>query len=212
MQDRVQKMDALLNDLLEYSRVGRIEQQAVTVDLQEMVQSIIDMCDNPHGASIQIVTPLPTIRTAITPLKQVILNLVTNAIKYNDKADQGLIQIGCEDSENELYLWVSDNGRGIEPRYRDRVFQMYQRIAPQEIEGSGMGLAIVKKQVEYHGGQVTLESEVGAGCRFAFTWAKEDPESSGQMASDSDRTDLIASGDAGGGAGSVELVDAIGGA
>jgi hypothetical protein len=173
MQDRVQKMDTLLKDLLEYSRVGRIEQPSDLVDLEQIVHSIIDMCDNPDGIRIRLVTPLPRIRTAIAPLKQVIMNLITNAIKYNEKSEQGTIDVSCEDIGERLRISVADNGIGIDPRYHERVFQMYQRVAPTEVDGSGMGLAMVKKQVEYFGGTVKLDSEVGQGATFTFTWPHE---------------------------------------
>lgn len=173
MQDRVQKMDTLLNDLLVYSRVGRVAVQTEKVDLQELVESVIDMADNTDGVQIKILSPLPSLRTAIAPLKQVILNLVTNAIKYNDKGSQGEIEIDCHDHGDKLSISVADNGRGIDPRYHQRIFQMYQRISPKEIDGSGMGLAMVKKQVECHGGEISVQSIEGQGATFTFTWPKE---------------------------------------
>ena len=173
MQDRVEKMNSLLDDLLEYSRVGRIERQTERVDLQEMVRSIMDLADNPKGVQISIPHPLPKIQTVAAPLQQVLLNLITNAIKYNDKGDDGTIEIRSEDLGDQIRISVVDNGMGIAPRYHERVFQMYQRLSPREIEGSGMGLAIVRKQVEYHGGCMTLDSTLGNGCTFAFTWPSE---------------------------------------
>jgi signal transduction histidine kinase len=170
MQGRVQKMDALLTDLLEYARVGRIGQRTESVDLNELVQSIIDMTESGTGVRIRVQTRLPQLQTAIAPLKQVILNLVANAIKYNDKAEQGSIEISCVELDDRLHISVADNGIGIDPRYHERVFQMYQRIAPNGVEGSGMGLAIVKKQVEHFGGSVTLESAENKGSTFTFTW------------------------------------------
>ncbi len=173
MQGRVQKMQTLLDELLEYSRVGRLEQQTETVELSEMVQSIIDMIENREGINFRVLTPLPQIQTAIAPLKQVLLNLIANAIKYNDKGEAGAIDISCEDLGSQIRITIADNGPGIDPRYHDRVFQMYQRIASQSIEGSGMGLAIVKKQVEHYGGCVTLVSEPQKGSNFSFTWPKD---------------------------------------
>jgi signal transduction histidine kinase len=177
MQARVQKMDTLLSDLLEYSRVGRLEQQSVEVDLDQLVRSVIEIVDNPKGASIHISTPLPKLHTAVAPLKQVLLNLITNALKYNDKGRQGKIDISCEDLGDVLRIAIADNGLGIDPRYYERIFQMYQRIAPKEVEGSGMGLAIVKKQVECFGGSVTLHSEINVGSRFSFTWPTDNRQS-----------------------------------
>jgi signal transduction histidine kinase len=195
MQDRVQKMDTLLSDLLEYSRVGRIEQQSETVDLDELVRGIIDMTDNHQGVRTRILTPLPQLQTAIAPIKQVLLNLIANAIKYNDKGEQGTIDVSCEDIGDRLRISIADNGMGIDPRYRERIFQMYQRIAPREIEGSGMGLAIVKKQVEHYGGSVTLKSELNQGSVLTFTWPKDNQQP--------DKND--------GGVVATELVDVFGG-
>jgi signal transduction histidine kinase len=173
MQARVQKMQILLDELLEYSRVGRLEQQTEAVELSEMVRSIIEMTENREGVEVRMVTPLPRIETAIAPLKQVVLNLITNAIKYNDKGDQGTIDVSCEDLGSRIRVTIADNGMGIDPRYHDRVFHMYQRIAPRSIEGSGMGLAIVKKQVEHYGGSVVLKSQLHEGAEFTFTWPKD---------------------------------------
>lgn len=172
MQDRVERMNRLLDDLLEYSRVGRLEQKVGTVDLAEMVRDVIRMSDNPTGVRIELITEMPKLRTPVAPLRQVMVNLLTNAIKYNDRGVDGLIEVSCEESDGWLSICVADNGIGIDPRYHDRVFQMYQRVAPRQTAGSGMGLAIVKKQVEYHGGRITLESTAGDGARFTFTWPK----------------------------------------
>ena len=181
MQNRVHKMESLLNELLEYSRVGKTEQHADSIDLHDMVRSIIDITDNPTRVNIQITSRLPRVKSAIAPLRQVLLNLITNAIKYNDKGEQGKVEISCADEGDRLRISITDNGMGIEPRYHERIFQMYQRIAPKNIEGSGMGLAIVKKQVEHHGGSVTVESKLQRGTKFTFTWAKQvEPSSDGR--------------------------------
>lgn len=172
MHDRVDRMQKLLDELLEYSRVGRMDQSTDVVDLEELVNSIFCMIENPEETKCIIGTPLPTIRTAVAPLRQVLLNLIGNALKYNDKGKDGRIEVCCQDFGDWLSLSVEDNGMGVDPRHKDRIFKMFQRVAPKKIDGTGMGLAIVKKQVEYFGGVISLDSTPGVGSTFTFTWPK----------------------------------------
>nr|WP_255712464.1 ATP-binding protein [Rhodopirellula sp. JC740] len=172
MQSRVRSMECLLDDLLNYSRVGRVDAQPETVDCEELVSSIVEMADTSDGCQVNW-EELPTFDTVRTPLKQVLLNLITNAVKYNDKGQNGRIDVSCE-KQGDWYKWeVADNGIGIDPRFHEKVFQMYQRVAPDVSEGSGMGLAIAKKHVEHYGGNIQLRSSVGKGTTFSFTWPIE---------------------------------------
>ncbi|MFG0265537.1 MAG: ATP-binding protein [Rhodopirellula sp. JB055] len=171
MQSRVRSMECLLDDLLNYSRVGRVDSIPEEVDCNELVSSIVSMADNMGGCDISW-GELPTLDTVRTPLKQVLLNLITNGVKYNDKGADGRIEVRCEEQEN-WYRWeVDDNGIGIEDRFHEKVFQMYQRVAPDVSDGSGMGLAIAKKHVEHYGGDIGLCSTPGSGTTFWFTWPK----------------------------------------
>ncbi|MEO9590045.1 sensor histidine kinase [Rhodopirellula bahusiensis] len=169
MQSRVRSMECLLDDLLNYSRVGRMDTRPEMVDSDELVSSIVEMADNSDGCRVTW-DSLPTLSTARTPLKQVLLNLITNAIKYNDKELDGHVDVRCGEKDG-WYKWeVSDNGIGIEPRFHEKIFQMYQRVAPEVSEGSGMGLAIAKKHVEHYGGTIGIQSSPGKGTTFWFTW------------------------------------------
>lgn len=172
MQDRVRKMEMLLNDLLDYSRIGRHHQAPERVDLDAAVKALLEMTDNPTGVQVVFPRPLPVLNTMKVPLQQVILNLITNAIKYNDKGPQGRVEVGCEDGGEFYRFSIADNGIGIDPKYHDRIFQMYQRVAVQAADGTGMGLAIVKKQIERLGGQIEVQATLGGGATFAFTWPK----------------------------------------
>lgn len=172
MRERVGRMNSLLDDLLAYSRVGRTGQSVEDVDLAEMLRSLTAVVDNPDGLTIKVPANLPTLQTARAPLQQVMLNLITNAVKYNDKQSAGVIDISLAEEPDFVRFRVSDNGIGIEPAHHERIFQMYQRVAPDKAEGSGMGLAIVRKQIESFGGEISVESRVGVGTTFDFTWPK----------------------------------------
>ncbi|WP_236696530.1 sensor histidine kinase [Rhodopirellula islandica] len=172
MQTRVRSMECLLDDLLNYSRVGRVDSRPEHVDTNELVTSIVAMADNLDGCDISWDT-LPVFDTVRTPLQQVLLNLISNAVKYNDKGADGRIEVRCGE-DVDWYNWeVADNGIGIEARFHEKVFQMYQRVATDVSDGSGMGLAIAKKHVEHYGGEIGLHSSPGSGTTFWFTWPKQ---------------------------------------
>lgn len=172
MRERVQKMTSLLDDLLEYSRVGRVGHVVEEVDVHHLVDSIIDILDLPSGMAVSIRGTLPTLNTVRTPLQQVFLNLLTNSVKYNDKGADGEISVACEEFDDYFRFIVADNGIGISPQHHDRVFQMYQRVAVSQADGIGMGLSLVRKNVEKYGGTITLDSEENQGATFYFTWLK----------------------------------------
>lgn len=170
MQQRVHKMESLLSDLLEYSRVGRTDLSCESIDLDIVVRSSIELIDNPIGVQICVDSPLPRLVTHRAPLQQVIMNLINNAIKYNDKGAEGWVCVTCQRESEFLRIEVSDNGIGIDPKFHAKVFKMYQRVAVDNADGSGMGLAIVKKQIEGYGGKITIRSKLGEGAVFSFTW------------------------------------------
>lgn len=172
MQARVDKMDGLLSDLLDYSRIGKNAGSAERVDVHQLVQSIVEIIDKPNGIQIEADSNLPQLITFKTPLQQILMNLITNAIKYNDKAPNGRVTVTSRERGEFYEFLVCDNGIGIDPIFHDRIFQMYQRVAPEKIDGTGMGLAIVKRQVECRGGSIEVESIPGEGSIFSFTWPK----------------------------------------
>lgn len=169
MLDRVGKMESLLGDLLDYSKVGRIEQESERVDVNGLLESIIAIVDAPKGFQIRAAGQLPVLHTLRTPLNQVLLNLIINAVKYNGKESQGLIEVSATNQGDHYRFAVRDNGIGIAPRYHEKIFVMYQRLSPDS-EGSGMGLAIVRKQIANLGGEIWVESQEGEGATFFFTW------------------------------------------
>lgn len=170
MQSRVQRMENLLEDLLHFSRIGRQRAQPEVVDVNELLNGVIELTDNPHNAKVHVPVPLPSLQTIRVSLEQVFLNLIGNAIKHNDKQENCRIEVLWEQKDDQYLFHFKDNGPGIEPQHHERVFQMYQRVGHSEVEGSGMGLAIVKKQIESHRGSIHLDSNPNDGVTFTVTW------------------------------------------
>ncbi|QDT08920.1 sensor histidine kinase [Planctomycetes bacterium K23_9] len=175
MQERVIKMEMLLNELLEYSRAGRIDAIPEVVDTHQIVHSIVSLIEVPRGIRIEAMPPSVEFYTSKTPLNQVLLNLITNGVKYIDRESGGEIKVRADRVGDWMHFEVSDNGPGIEPKFHKKVFEMYQRVTNAKVEGTGMGLAIVKKQVERLGGEISLKSKLGQGAVFSFTWPCSNP-------------------------------------
>lgn len=175
LKARIAKMENLLSDLLNYSRVGRMRPEPEQVDLSQVMEDIVDITDNPSNVAIQWADDLPSFTTLRPPLEQVLMNLVGNAIKHNNREEGGVVEFDWSLEGDRYRFRVQDNGPGIDQRHHQRVFQMYQRVGDPDVEGSGMGLAIVKKQIEHMGGEVHLESQPGKGSKFEFTWPVNPP-------------------------------------
>ena len=169
---RVSRMDNLIDGILEYSRIGRMDTMRFPVDLGPLVGDVLDTLASPEHIRTTMTGDFPTLSVEKTRIFQVFQNLIGNAIKFLDKP-QGEIEIRCEEEELVWRFCVADNGPGIDPKYHKRIFQIFQTLhSRDEVESTGIGLAIVKKIVERHGGMIWLESEVGEGSRFFFTLAK----------------------------------------
>ncbi len=178
LQSRVQRMHNLIEGVLQYSRVGRVREDMVAVDLNELVPSIVDIIAPPAHIHIQVEGTLPSVVCEKTRVTQVFQNLLTNAVKYMDKPE-GQIRVACRDQGGFWEFRVSDNGPGIEEKYFERIFKIFQTLAPKdECDSTGVGLTIVKKIIELYGGKVWVESVVGQGTTFLFTWPKQDPTAS----------------------------------
>lgn len=172
---RVHRMDALIDGVLSYSRIGRTRETLVAVDLNEQVRAVIDALAPPDHITITVPPYLPTIRAEKTAIYQVLQNLIANAIRYQDKP-QGRIEIDCTEQGESWQLSVADNGPGIEARHFERIFQLFQTLNPRDrVESTGVGLSIVKKIVELYGGRVWLESTASQGSTFYFTVPKGIP-------------------------------------
>ena len=172
IQSRVIQMNTMINDLLQYARVGRENIDDVTIDLSNLIAEVIELLDPPTGFEIRFPTNLPKINTQVLLLKQVLSNLIGNAIKYYDSPNPE-VEILVEDYESCLHFTVIDNGLGIAPENHKKIFSIFQTLVSREdLKGTGIGLTIVKKIVESRGGSVWVESELGRGSTFSFTWPK----------------------------------------
>lgn len=172
LRKRVYRMEALIDGLLEYSRVGRMQTASEEVDVGKLLAEIIDSLNPPPTFHIEIAADMPVFTTKELLLRQVFANLIGNAIKHHPR-DDGHIKISVE-NEKELYKFiVSDDGNGIDPKNRDKIFTIFQTLQSRDKkENTGVGLSIVKKIVESEGGKISLDSELGKGATFSFTWLK----------------------------------------
>ncbi|MEA5597584.1 PAS domain S-box protein [Rivularia sp. UHCC 0363] len=172
LRGRVHRMEALINGLLQYSRVGRIKTKPETVVVGELLAEIIDSIAPPEEFSIKIVGEMPTLITERIPLQQVFSNLISNGVKHRDRPD-GQVTISVEEQDNFYQFAVSDDGNGIAEEYHEKIFVIFQTLeARDKRENTGIGLAIVKRIINEFGGTITLESQVGKGTTFRFTWPK----------------------------------------
>ncbi|MDT0631088.1 PAS domain S-box protein [Rubrivirga litoralis] len=174
LQARAGRMERLLDSLLGYSRAGRSEAAPESVDTAALTRDVVELVAPPGGFDVRLEGAFPVVWTARAPLALVLRNLVGNAIKHHDRPD-GRVTVSARTLGGGGAGWaeftVEDDGPGIAPEYRDRVFGLFQTLRPRdEVEGSGMGLAIVKKTVESRGGRIVVEAADGGGARFRFTW------------------------------------------
>jgi PAS domain S-box-containing protein len=173
MRSRVKRMEKLLDDLLAYSRAGRVNHPPEPIDLHLLVQDIAGVLSPPPGFAVIVEPPVPELRTPRVSLELVLRNLIGNAIKHHHRP-YGEICVRAVVRGRMVEFSVQDDGPGINPKYHDQIFEMFQTLQSRDkVEGSGMGLAIVKKLVESYGGTIAVESEVGKGTTFRFTWPCE---------------------------------------
>lgn len=171
MRVRIRRMEALLNDLLAYSRAGHLSAEFSAVDTGQLVSETFDLFGAEHF-SLEFESLMPTLTTLRAPLQMIFRNLMGNAIKHHDQ-ERGHIWVKAEQVSRGWMFTVRDDGPGIEPKYHAKVFEMFQTLKPRdEVEGSGMGLAVVKKALDRVGSSITLESS-GRGSTFRFLWPAE---------------------------------------
>lgn len=173
LRSRVYRMEALINGLLQFSRVGRSDAIVESVNLTELCREMLDSLAPPASFTIQVPPDLPTLNTRRVSLQQVLMNLLSNAIKHHDRTD-GTVILSVTERGAGYEFQITDDGPGINPEYHDRIFEIFQTLDARDTkENTGVGLAIVKKIVESEGGQIGVRSQVGQGTTFWFTWLKQ---------------------------------------
>jgi signal transduction histidine kinase len=171
VNEATDKMQTLLYDLLELSRIGRLMNESEIVPFADLVR---DAMGNVHGqlesgrVTVQVQPDLPLVYGDRQRLVEVLQNLIDNAAKFMGNQPEPKIEISYKEQDGESVFSVRDNGIGIAPEYHERIFGLFNKLDPH-VEGTGVGLALVKRIVEVHGGRIWVESELGQGTTFCFT-------------------------------------------
>jgi light-regulated signal transduction histidine kinase (bacteriophytochrome) len=167
--DSAKQMGHLIDDLLAFSRTARVEMRKARVSLNDLVQSVVgDASRETDGRKVDwVIHKLPEVDGDPALLRQVMVNFISNALKYTRPRPQARIEIGAEETPNETIIFVRDNGVGFNMDYAHKLFAVFQRLhRAAEFEGSGIGLANIRRIVLRHGGRVWAEGEVNRGATF----------------------------------------------
>jgi light-regulated signal transduction histidine kinase (bacteriophytochrome) len=173
MVSRVQRMNDLIDGILRYSRAGRQMGRPESVDSGQLARDVIELLAPPDNVATRIEGTLPEVTYDRTQLEQVLQNLIGNGFKHMDKP-VGEIVVSCQDNGHFWEFHVRDNGPGIPEEHFDRIFELFQTLKPRdELEATGVGLAVAKRIVERHGGSIHVERAAGGGSHFKFTVPKD---------------------------------------
>jgi signal transduction histidine kinase len=171
IRTRIIRGENLINGILSYSRVGQHTIEKEVVDLNQVLSEISQSFARPSKLEIKIQPNMPVLETERVPLLQVFNNLISNAVKYNDKP-VGKIEISCQEKNDHFLFGIEDNGPGIAAQYHDKIFKIFQTLNGNSFENTGVGLAIVKKILDDRNQKITVQSAPGNGSIFSFTWPK----------------------------------------
>jgi len=166
------KMQKLIQDLLELSRIGRLVNPNEEVNFIEIINEALEQVKplaEKHKIPIKVHEPFSNIKVDKQRLVEALINLLTNAIKFMGKNPEPCVEIGMDNTQVPPCFYVKDNGIGIDPKYHEKIFNLFEQIKTIDVEGTGVGLTIVKRIIELHGGYIWVESEIGKGSRFCFT-------------------------------------------
>ena len=173
ISEAASRMGVLIDNLLAFSRIGRAELQKSSVNLNEMVKSIMAeyQAETNERPITWDIRPIPTVWADQALIRMALVNLISNAVKFTGKRQQAAIEIGsAPGGDNETVIFIRDNGAGFEPNYSDKLFRVFQRLhSINEFEGTGIGLANVERIVSRHGGRVWAVGAVNAGATFYFS-------------------------------------------
>jgi signal transduction histidine kinase len=167
-------MDNLINGILQYSRIGRIKGTPTELNIYDLLQEVIDSINAPDPVKFKLLGNFPVIYADRTRIVQIFQNLLSNAVKYMDKPD-GNVTVSAEELDDYWLFRVKDTGPGIEEKYFEKIFQIFQTLESRDKrESTGIGLTLVKKIVQLYGGTISVESTVGEGSTFIFTLSKKE--------------------------------------
>jgi PAS domain S-box-containing protein len=174
LQVRVRRMEALIDGVLAYSRAGRVRTEPETVDSGAVLTDVIELLAPTPGIVIEVQEGMPALQAERVSFQQVFMNLIGNAMKYGGAYRTDLVvRVRWRDAGESYEFTVVDNGPGIAPEYHDRIWGIFQTLEPRDkVEGTGIGLSVVKKVVEARGGRVWVDSSPGQGSTFGFTWPR----------------------------------------
>jgi light-regulated signal transduction histidine kinase (bacteriophytochrome) len=177
MRSRIARLESLIDGILAYSRAGRVGDGEVRFELGQLAREVVDLLALTPEQQVRLAPDLPVLRGNRASMQQILTNLVGNALKHGaDEATQ--VEVRAQRVDGAWQISVSDNGSGIAPEFHERVFGIFQTLVSRDtVESTGIGLAVVKKLVDGHGGRVWIEStpEVAPGCTFHFTWPDQSP-------------------------------------
>lgn len=172
MKSRTIRLQNLITAVLEYSRLSSTKSTKENVNVSELLDNIVDLISPPSNCKVVKDGDFPMLFTERIKLQQVLQNLISNGIKYNDKSS-GLVSISVNENGKFVHFAIKDNGIGINKEYHEKIFGVFQTLESKDkTDSTGIGLTIVKKLIEQQGGQITLESEPGKGSCFSFSWPK----------------------------------------
>lgn len=173
LRTRVRRMGNIVDGILAFAKAGHAQARPESVDVGALLRGIVEMQPIPPGATIKLAPGMPVALVQRQLLERVFSNLISNALKYSRRSDAH-IDVTCLEKDRFFEFRVTDNGPGIEQQYHERIWNLFQRLESQEeVEGTGVGLALVKKIVDGQGGRAWVESEPGHGASFRFLWPIE---------------------------------------
>jgi len=171
IREAAKKMQRLLDEILELSRIGRLINPPVEAPFADLVNEALELA---HGqltekqVEVQVEAELPIVKVDRIRMVEVLQNLIVNATKFTQQKEKPILEIGMQVINDQRAFFVKDNGIGIAPEYHQKVFGLFDKLDAKS-EGTGIGLALVKRIIEVHGGTIWVESELGKGATFFFT-------------------------------------------